>query len=61
MIMVVIATLASLAFQSSVHRNVAVWEMTHGGRVAVRFGAAGAIVMWCVIMVLGRWIAYAPT
>ena len=61
MVLVVVATLASLAFSQSVTRNVAAWEMTHERRVAIRVGAAGSIVLWLTIMVLGRWIAYAPT
>jgi uncharacterized membrane protein SirB2 len=61
MILILIAIAVSLWFQSSVRRNAAMWELTQGGRVAVRVGAGAVIVMWCVIMVLGRWIAYAPT
>ena len=61
MVLVIVATLASLSFQSSVNRDVAAWEITHQRRVAVRVGAAGSILLWCAIMVLGRWIAYAPT
>jgi hypothetical protein len=61
MILIVVAALLSLWFQSSVHRNVAFWETTHDWRVAIRVAAAGAIVLWCLIMVAGRWIAYVPT
>jgi hypothetical protein len=51
----------TLSFQTSVSRNAALWEMTDGQRLGLRVGAASGIVLWCVIMVLGRWIAYAPT
>ena len=61
MIMIIFAAAVSLWFQGSVRRNVAVWELTHGGRVVIRIGAGLVIAMWCLIMVLGRWIAYAPT
>jgi len=50
----------SLLFQASVRARIAQWEVSHDGRVAVRFGAAAIIVLWCMIMVAGRWIAYAP-
>ena len=61
MVTIVVAALVSLWFQGSVRRNVALWELTDRRRVAVRAGAAGVIVMWCLIVVAGRWIAYAPS
>ena len=61
MVLIVIAASISLWFQGSVRRNVARWELTHGGRVVIRAGSAAVIVMWCLIMLAGRWIAYAPT
>ncbi len=61
MVLVVAAVLVNLGFQSSVSRDAALWEMTDRRRVGVRLGSAGGIVLWCAIMALGRWIAYAPT
>lgn len=61
MVLVTVATLLSLWFQLSVNRNIARWELTHESRVAVRVGSAAVISLWIVIMLLGRWIAYAPT
>ncbi len=61
MILIVFAAAVSLVFEHSVHRNVAWWELTHGRRVVVRIGAGAVIALWCLIMVCGRWIAYAPT
>lgn len=58
--LIIFMVLVSLGFQSTVRRNMAQWEVTHDGRMAFRFGAAGLIVLWCAIMVAGRWIAYAP-
>jgi len=59
--LVVALILVSIAFQQSVIRpNLAQWEVTHDGRVAVRFAAVGITLLWCAIMVAGRWIAYAP-
>jgi hypothetical protein len=61
MILIAIAALLSLWFQASVHRGVAFWETTHSRRVVIRVAASGAIALWCLIMVAGRLIAYAPT
>ena len=61
MILVIVAASVSLWFQGSVKRNVARWELTHDGRVLIRVGAGAVIALWCLIMVCGRWIAYAPT
>jgi hypothetical protein len=58
--LIVFMILVSVAFQASVRARIASWEVSHDGRVAVRFGAAAIIVLWCMIMVAGRWIAYAP-
>ncbi len=61
MVLVIVAALVSLWFQGSVRRNVALWELTHSGRVMIRVGAGAVIGLWCLIMLAGRWIAYAPT
>ena len=61
MILIVFAATVSLWFQDSVRRNVARWELSQDGRVLMRVGAGSVIALWCLIMVCGRWIAYAPT
>jgi hypothetical protein len=61
MSLIAVAVLLSLWFQSSVRRNVGFWEATGGRRVVIRGAAVGVIGLWCLIMVAGRWIAYAPT
>jgi uncharacterized membrane protein SirB2 len=61
MVLVVIAALIALWFQDSVRRHAERWVLTPHGTVAIRAGAGAVIVLWCVIMALGRWIAYAPT
>lgn len=61
MVLVAVAALVALGFQQSVQRNGDRWLLTQGGQVGVRMGAAAVIGLWLVIMVLGRWIAYAPT
>lgn len=52
--------LVSLWFQATVRRNMATWETTHDGRVLMRAGSVGIILLWCAVMFAGRWIAYAP-
>ena len=61
MFLILVAIAVSLWFQGSVRRNVARWELTHEGRVLIRTGAGAVIALWCLIMLCGRWIAYAPT
>ena len=61
MVLVVIASLIALAFQASVRRHADRWTATSQGTLAVRIGAGAVIVLWGVIMVLGRWIAYSPS
>jgi uncharacterized membrane protein SirB2 len=61
MILIIFAALVALGFQSSVRRNAARWEVSADGRLAIRAGAVSVVALWCLIMVLGRWIAYAPT
>jgi hypothetical protein len=61
MVLVVIAALIALWFQGAVGRHADQWELTSHGTAAIRLGAAAVIVLWLVIMALGRWIAYAPT
>ena len=58
MILVVTAILASLAFHRRVMRRLAA-----GGTVTAGIKAASLaiIALWMVIMLCGRWIAYAPT
>lgn len=56
MALVLLGIAASLAFQAGVHRNA-----DGSSTLVMRAGAGAILVLWCVIIVLGRWIAYAPT
>jgi len=55
--LVVVAVLVSLAFHGRVMKRLAA-----GGTPGpvIKTGAFFIIVLWCVIMLCGRWIAYAP-
>lgn len=61
MVLVVVACLVALWFQDSVRRNGDRWTASPHGTLAVRAGAAAVIALWCVVMILGRWIAYSPS
>lgn len=58
MTLVVVMTLATFWFETSVRRDAPLWRPRRVTSTAVRVGAIGAICVWAAIMVLGRWIAY---
>lgn len=60
MVLVVALVLASLWFQGAARRTMLRPDIGAGGGAAVRAGAVGIIVLWCVVIFAGRWIAYAP-
>jgi hypothetical protein len=60
-VLVLLTVLLTFWFQASVRRgDLDSAEVAHDGRIAVRLGAVGIILLWCTVMVAGRWIAYAP-
>jgi hypothetical protein len=61
MIALLIAIGISLAFQETVRRHSDRWEPTAGGTLIMRGGAVAVLVLWCLIILFGRWIAYAAT
>ena len=58
--MLLIAVVASTTrwFQLSVRKDIALWQPTSSGYAAVQTGAAVVAAIWCLIIILGRWIAY---
>lgn len=61
MVFVPVAALLTLWFQTSMRRHIVVWDTPRGGPAAVKAASVGFILLWMVIMALGRWIAYVPT
>jgi hypothetical protein len=60
MVLVVIGIVSALAFA----RNLRSYRLTTGDAVVSGGTKASAIflvILWCVIMLCGRWIAYAPS
>ena len=62
MVFVPCAALIALGIQSTMSRNLITWEAAaaHRGIIA-QVAAILFILLWLVIMALGRWIAYVPT
>ncbi|MBT2134446.1 hypothetical protein KK137_08890 [Croceibacterium sp. LX-88] len=58
MVLVVTAVLLALGFARGLRRQSAVNDRVSGGTKAL---AIFLVVLWCVIMLCGRWIAYAPS
>jgi hypothetical protein len=55
-----IAVATSLWFQHGVKARMAEWDVSPHGHASLRAGAMLVIVVWMLVMVGGRWIAYAP-
>ena len=60
MIALLVAVVVSLWFQNAVSRNMAQLEASPNGIASIRVGAWAVIILWMVVMVGGRWIAYSP-
>jgi hypothetical protein len=57
MLLLAVGVLATLAFQTSLHRKGAFWDDPRH-RTMLRALAASSFVLWCTITIAGRWIAY---
>jgi hypothetical protein len=55
-----VAVAFSFAFQRSIRRQTANWDVSPDGHVALRISAVAIVLLWCAVMAGGRWIAYAP-
>lgn len=63
MVLVVIGILSAIAFAWSLRRQLAAGGGGGGGEVVgggTKAAALFLVILWCVIMLCGRWIAYAP-
>jgi hypothetical protein len=52
------AVVMTLAFERSVNRHARVWDREPRGRTAVNALAIVALLVWCGVVIYGRWIAY---
>jgi hypothetical protein len=60
MVFVPLTALLTLWFQTSIRHHVVAWDTPRGGPAAVKAASVGFLILWMVIMALGRWIAYVP-
>ncbi len=58
MIMLVLAGLNAFVFQTTVYRRVAEWELDSVPPKGARIAGAASLVLWAIIIVSGRMIAY---
>ena len=58
MITLVVSGLNAWVFHNTVHRRVATWDMDRIPPGRARFAGAASLVLWAVIVVSGRMIAY---
>jgi len=56
----VVTVLVSLWFHRAVSARMDQWDVSPAGHASIRVGAVALIVLWMVVMVGGRWIAYSP-
>ena len=58
MLMLALAVLIALVFQASVQPNRTFWTRNSNGRRSTSLLAVFVFLLWCAIVVAGRWIAY---
>ena len=56
-----VAVIAAAWFQHSVAKRSMSWDASGSASIGIKLGAVAIIALWLVIMLCGRWIAYAPT
>lgn len=57
MVLIIVAILFSLSFHNGAIKRLGEQQAGSGG---LKAASISLIVLWCVIMACGRWIAYAP-
>ena len=55
-----LAVLCAWLFQRAIAGKSIGWDATGGAPLGAKVGAVAVIALWLVIMLCGRWIAYAP-
>ncbi len=58
LVMIAVAVAAALVFDASLKNRAGIWEKMLGSLTLRRSLAVAAIVLFCAIIVAGRWIAY---
>ena len=60
MTLLVIGALGTLLLQSGIRHRMNSWEASPAGHATLRSGAAVLMIVWCLVIAGGRWVAYAP-
>lgn len=55
-----VTVVVSLWFQHVVRARAPQWDVSPNGHAVIRSGAVVLIILWCLVIAGGRWIAYAP-
>jgi len=58
MALLVVAIMLTAALQRSISSSPNFWDRNRARRIAGRFAASVSILVWCGILIAGRWIAY---
>jgi hypothetical protein len=56
-----VAVVSAALFQRAIAKKSVNWDASGSASVGMKLGAVAIIALWLVIMLCGRWIAYAPT
>jgi hypothetical protein len=60
MTLLVLAGANTVAFEMTARRSLAGWDRSRAAPAAGRTAAAVSLVLWIGVIVLGRWVAFAP-
>jgi hypothetical protein len=60
MTLLAVGAIGTFALQSGIRNRMASWDISPAGHATLRSGATALIVLWCLVIAGGRWIAYAP-
>ena len=60
MTLLVIGAGGTLGLQSGIRHRMDSWEVSPAGHATLRSGAAVLMIVWCLVIAGGRWVAYAP-
>jgi hypothetical protein len=58
MLLIVLAGLNALVFESTAFRNVAKWDDAPRGPIGAKVAACISLIAWVGVIAAGRWIAY---
>jgi hypothetical protein len=60
MTLLAVGALGTLILQSGIRHRMDNWDISPAGHATLRSGATALIIVWCLVIAGGRWVAYAP-